>query len=133
MKANWIAKWKMRVWLSMAVLVFFMPIEAMCNSYKEVSLDRKVEISELVVIAKVVSVSSVACGEKVSCAVVHVSDVLKGRAPPEIVVIFEGPIAELNPPCCEIGSTYLFFLRGDGRGHFESVNGPYGVYEISSD
>lgn len=45
--------------------------------------------------------------------------------------LFNGDIAEENPPCCRKGGTYLFFLKNVGENYYRSTNGPYGVYPIS--
>lgn len=47
-------------------------------------------------------------------------------------MLYNGDIAEDNPSCCNVGETYLFFLKGVGENLYRSVNGPYGIYVIQS-
>ncbi|MGH8081688.1 MAG: hypothetical protein ACREP7_14020 [Lysobacter sp.] len=105
--------------------------QAMANSYPQADLESKVANSDWVAIAEVASVSSVACGGPTRCATLRARDVLKGEAKGEVVVLFGGPISESNPLCCEVGATYLFLLKKNAQGYFESVNGPFGIYKIT--
>ena len=63
-------------------------------------------------------------------AVISVTDVLKGESDAEVNVEYEGPIAELNPQCCEVGRSYIFFLRRVDGYIFVPVNGPFGIREL---
>lgn len=104
--------------------------DAMCYSVKEMDLESKVAKSDLVAIAKVDSVSGEKCGQETSCATITPIKVLKGQINGEVVVLFGGALSELNPLCCETGSIYLFFIKQDKDGYFETVNGPYGIHKI---
>lgn len=107
------------------------PEISLCNQYKELSLVKKVEQSDLVLIVKIISVTSKDCIEMNSCASVKIQSVLKGVPDKDIKMIFDGPIAELNPSCCKVGSTYLAFLKKVKDKYYQSANGPYGIYETS--
>ncbi|UPG85199.1 hypothetical protein L2Y94_18095 [Luteibacter aegosomatis] len=100
------------------------------NQYKEISLSQKVENSDLVLIAKIASINTKSCVELSSCASVRVKSLLKGEPPKDFEVLFNGPIAEEDPLCCKIGSTYLMFLRKFEDRYYQSTNGPYGIYLI---
>ncbi len=106
---------------------------AFCNQYVELSLAKKVEHSDLVLIVKVVSVSSKECTGMSRCASVKVQSTLKGAAPKDIEIMFDGPMAESDPLCCKIGTTYLVFLKNVKGKYYQSTNGPYGIYATNSD
>jgi hypothetical protein len=99
-----------------------------CNQYKEISLAKKVEYSDLVLIVKVIAVTSKVCAPMNRCASVSIKSTLKGSAPKDIQMLFGGPIAESDPLCCKVGSTYLVFLKNVKGKYYQSANGPYGIY-----
>ena len=105
---------------------------AYCNVYLEISLKEKVEKSSLVVIGKVVSTTYYddKCMADHRCADVTISEVLKGHGKKEIRVVFDGPLSEANPLCCEVGASYLFFVTRVGENYYATVNGPYGIYKL---
>jgi hypothetical protein len=98
------------------------------NAIEEMSLEAKVQASDIVVLARVESTVA-RCARKSSCANLHVLHWLKGeREDKDVVVLFNGDLAEDNPLCCEMGKSYLLFLRHVGDGYYVSVNGMYGAY-----
>jgi hypothetical protein len=106
---------------------------ALGNDVREMSLEKKVRMSDAVVIGQVVSTKPEHSGEStLELASVSVSSVLKGHPPKSIEVLSKGPIAEMDPDCCQIGGVYLFFLVHDKKGNFESVNGRFGVYPMQA-
>ena len=104
-----------------------------CNQYKEFSLAQKVENSDVVLIVKVISVSSKECIGMSSCASVKIQSTLKGAPTKDIEIMFDGPIAESDPLCCKVGSTYLVFLKNVKGKYYQSTNGPYGIYVTNTD
>ena len=46
-----------------------------------------------------------------STATLSVHHVLKGESGQRLTVRTYHPVAELNPRCCEVGATYIMFLR----------------------
>jgi hypothetical protein len=66
-------------------------------------------------------------------ALVHVDTILKGEPGKDVNILYGGGIYELAPLCCEANEIYLFFLRKDGRGIYETVSGPFGTYKIRQD
>ena len=117
-----------------AVLIFILLISvkltsaAHANAIEEMSLEAKVHGSDVVVMARVESTVA-KCARRSSCANLHVLHWLKGKGKDkDVVVLFNGDMAEDNPLCCEAGKTYLLFLRGVGEGYYVSVNGMYGAY-----
>ena len=96
----------------------------------EMSLEEKSKLSDLVVIGKVASVSSEDCYRGSRCAKILISSVLKGDSKGSITFLFDGPIHEFRPKCCEIGTTYLFFLERIDDARFRSMNGYFGVYSM---
>jgi hypothetical protein len=103
---------------------------ALCNQSKEMSLEDKVNKSDLVVIARVVSVFKKGCVASSKCADIRIATYLKGSSVEQVAVLFDGPISELNPKCCVPGATYLFLLEHIDERYYRSVNGRYGVYLI---
>ena len=114
--------------LTFALLLALWPGIAASNQVREMSLTQKVGTSDIVLIARVVAVDDDACLASYRCAKLAVSTVLKGSVPRTFAVLFDGPIAEANPMCCEPGKSYLFFLQKAKGQYFQSVNGPYGIY-----
>jgi len=114
--------------LSVVILLAALSNSAQGNVLKELSLDQKVESSELVIIGTVVGVKEQGCLEMYRCAYLKVVSVLKGSPDAEIPVLFDGPIAEEESACCEAGRSYLFFLTKVRGAYYASSNGPYGVY-----
>ncbi|WP_201315230.1 hypothetical protein [Dyella sp. EPa41] len=96
---------------------------AHANHVREMSLEEKVRDSDIVMIARVETTLE-KCTRNASCATVHVLTQLKGELPPSMKVLYNGDIAEDNPSCCNVGETYLFFLKGVGENLYRSVNGP---------
>jgi len=101
---------------------------AHANAIEEMSLEAKTHASDIVIMARVESTVA-KCARKSSCANLHVLHWLKGeRKDKDVVVLFNGDLAEDNPLCCETGKSYLLFLRYVGEGYYVSVNGMYGAY-----
>lgn len=112
-------------------LALLVPVAAFANQFREVDLASKVEQSDLVLILKVVDVGSGGCIEMYSCARVDVKKTLKGAPGKDMQILFDGPSSEAHPRCCNVGTTYLAFLRKTLRpGIYESVNGPFGIYAV---
>lgn len=122
-----------RVWTVFSKLAFFLlfifSTGAICNTYNQIDLDQKVRQSDLVLIGKVISTYQKGCMQLNSCAKIEVINVLKGNDSGEVVVLFDGEIAERDPLCCEVGKNYLFFIKRIGS-YYRSVNGPFGIYEL---
>lgn len=114
--------------------VFFMFISALayCNVFLEISLKEKVEQSNFVFIGKAVSIYDYGdrCMAGYRCADVVISEVLKGHGEKKVRVLFDGPLSEANPLCCEMGANYLFFVTSVGNNYYVTVNGPYGIYKL---
>lgn len=65
-------------------------------------------------------------------AVIEVRDVLKGSVPSKVRFVVSGYSAELDPDCCEVGTTHLFFSR---RGYdvFEEAEGSFVISTHGND
>jgi len=107
----------------------FFSFEASCNIFKEISLEKKVQLSDLVIIGTVESVSNNNCMELNSCADINVVEILKGNTNGKIRVLFGGEVSERDPLCCKVGANYLFFIKRVGD-YYQTVNGPYGIYVL---
>lgn len=106
--------------------------QALANDVRELPFDQKALRADLVVIGQVLSTHQrvthgVAEGEY---AGVQIQNTLKGTAPQNLEVLSKGLISEMNPDCCRIGQTYLFFLVREQSGAYESVNGRFGIYPL---
>lgn len=110
--------------------MFFFPSLGKCNQYREASLSQKVDASDTVVIARVVSVYTQGCLKMYSCAHLRIKIVLKGQPTVGMTVLFDGPIAEDDPICCKVGYNYLLFLKKANGIFYVSSDGPFGVYRI---
>lgn len=117
--------------LLLAVTIGLPIMPASANQYREISLGAKVANSDLVIIGQVVSTSKSDCLNLFSCATVKINTRLKGSEGSTVKVLFHGPTAEEDPICCQVGATYLFFLQHARGAYYQSVNGPYGVYQTN--
>ena len=100
------------------------------NVALEPTFDRKMAEAELVIIGTVIAAE---CGGRCvgSTATLSVWRILKGRSGDTINVSTYSPINELDPRCCEVGATYLMFLRRSAEdGRLFSVWGSYGMVRI---
>lgn len=100
---------------------------ASSNQVPEKKLEERVALSDMVAIATVIRVDQGGCRRDFSCAHLRVTKSLKGPKVDEIVLLVDGPIAETEPACCIVGSTYLLFLQSVGGGIYSSTNGPFGA------
>lgn len=117
--------------LALAIAAGLPSIPASANDYPEITLGKKVANSDVVVIGQVTSTSQTDCLKMYNCATIKIADQLKGVKPSKILVLFNGPIAEENPICCKVGATYLFFLKHIKGPYFDTVNGPFGIYQTN--
>ena len=96
-------------------------------------LDKKARMADLVIVGEVAGLSNRVVGEiREKFAKVTVTATLKGQSLGSVSVMYSGPISELNPNCCEVGRSYVFFLRNFGTGEYESADGRFGIYPIGS-
>jgi hypothetical protein len=100
---------------------------------KKFSLEEKVKRSHIVIVGVVKTPPDLICPEGYRCADVVVERVLKGSPGKKISIVFDGPVAERHSVCCKENLHYLFFLRRGNDGLFDSVNGPYGIYELPNE
>ena len=104
---------------------------AAANFVIEPTFEQKIAESELVVIGTVTAIDRGGNRGLGSTASLTVLRTLKGNRRDILVVRTYHPVDELNPRCCEVGATYLMFLRAWGRdGQFESIRGIYGMVRI---
>jgi hypothetical protein len=96
----------------------------------EISLVEKINQSSLVAIGRVSAINAESCLIYYNCAKVEVSKILKGHSERNIQVRFGGELIELRPNCCDVGKTYMFYLKNGAQGIYESVNPPHGIFEI---
>ena len=87
-----------------------------------------------IVVGQVVKTTDGMCAFESRCAEVKVFSSLKGERTDNILVLFDGSIAEMNPACCVEGATYLFYLqkvkRSTDSRYFESADGRFGIYRL---
>ena len=114
--------------------VLFAAGDLLANDVRELPLEKKARLSDLVVIGRVESTHpEKVVGGEFQYARVHVDTVLKGKPPDRLDVMYLGMVAEFDPECCVVGKSYLFFLVKERRSErFESVNGPHGIYPIAA-
>lgn len=111
-----------------AVSAFAFAGPASANIYVELSFQGKMDQSDLVVIGTVTATEQRVSDRFAATASVHVLYMLKGAPQSDIVVHTQSAIAEADPRCCEVGATYIMFLRRapDGSGLY-STNGSFGM------
>lgn len=103
---------------------------AHANAVDEMTLSKKVKSSDLIVIGEIVSIQQKCSVAGNKCAKIHAMVTLKGRAVTDPSIIFDGMVGELDPMCCKVHKTYIFFLKNIKGNIYSSVNGPFGVYLI---
>jgi hypothetical protein len=104
-------------------------VPSKANLVVEPSYEQILDRSDLVVIGTVAS-SDGDGNEFGSTATISVRLTLKGEGSNTLVVSTYSRISELNPRCCEVGATYLMFLRRLPSGELVSVLGAYGMRRI---
>lgn len=109
---------------------------ATCKAYVYSKVDFKARAAKStdIVIGTVAAVSDGTCAFQSRCANVEIIGVAKGAVKSkEIKVLFDGPIAEFSPHCCQVGVTYLFFLLPVANSnYYESGDGPFGIYRLGT-
>lgn len=104
-------------------------------SVKKWPLERQVSQADLVIIGYVEKTGIRDSNPKyaIELAEIKILSILKGVTSDNIKVVIRGAISEDNSPqCCFVGRQYVFVLNRRSDGVFYIVNGPFGVYEISS-
>jgi hypothetical protein len=116
--------------IALPALLVAGPLRA--NVVVEPTFEEKMELSELVVIGTVESTNRAGRNGSRSTATLSVVRTLKGEVAKTITVRTHHPIEELNPHCCEVGATYLMFLRhSPSDGQLVSIRGVYGMVRVA--
>jgi len=104
---------------------------AQSNFVREATFDEKIALSTLVVIGTVTAVDRTGRDGPGLNATVAVATRLKGESGATINVSTYSRIAEMDPRCCDLGATYLMFLRPVGDGpQYASVWGAGGMVRV---
>jgi hypothetical protein len=101
------------------------------NVVIEPTFAEKMAISELVVIGTVTAVNPGGQRGVGSTATLEIWWTLKGEHRQTISVRTWHEVDELNPRCCEVGATYMMFLKNSARGQLMSVRGVFGMVRIA--
>lgn len=113
----------------LAVLATARPLQA--NLVTEPTFTQLMTDAQLVFIGTVASSDYDRRRRSGSTATLSVIHVLKGEATGPVTVSTYSNISELNPRCCEVGATYLMFLRPSVRdGQLVSVWGQFGMIRV---
>ena len=105
---------------------------AWAYSAEEFSLERKVQLSDAVVIGRVVSEPrKLDTNSAFEYNTIHTEITLKGTVPKSFDFINKTGIPEDEPDCCEVGKVYLLFLRNLRNNKYEFINGMFGAYKIN--
>jgi hypothetical protein len=111
-------------------LAVLMPQIASANSVQSYTLEKKVAQSDVVFSGHIgMGYDSKVMNDKF--VTIQVDDVLKGTPGRSVLLLLRGDISELNPRCCDEGTTYLFFLKRIEGNKYAPVNGPFGVHELN--
>jgi hypothetical protein len=115
--------------LALSALSVAAPLAA--NLVVEPTFEGKMELSEAVIIGTVKAVNRGGRHGAGSSATLSVLKAFKGESGDTIVVGTYHPVDEMNPRCCELGATYLMFLRHSVRnGQLVSIRGVFGMIRI---
>jgi hypothetical protein len=120
--------------LFLSLLCFSLPLWAVY--VKETDFQDKLKNSDFVFIGEVINFKKIIDNEYLlKYAKVKVKTVLHPKVenhPEYLFFLIKGPISENHPYCCKMKIDYLFFSKRLKPDYYESVNGPYGVYEITN-
>lgn len=121
------------LWVTLAIFVLGMSV-AQSRETREMSIAERIEASDAVFVGKAVTlVEPVPKMSGVNrYAVIEVQDVLKGSVSSRVNFVVSGYSAELNPTCCEMGQTYIFFSRL-GYDVFKLSDGSLGTSVLGKD
>ncbi|APG05915.1 hypothetical protein BJI69_19740 [Luteibacter rhizovicinus DSM 16549] len=116
----------------LALSVMSLPVAA--YEIPKRSLEARIHDADLVIFGQVVALESSEPENEFAdgYAQVRVTTFLKGSEGKTIRVLYRGGISEAAPLCCTVGASYFMILRGPASGVYESVDGPYGVFEINA-
>jgi hypothetical protein len=104
---------------------------AEANLLVEHSFRQKLADSDIVLVGTVTATSPSHRDRLDGTVRVRTLTALKGTPAPDLVVRTQSLIAEDNPDCCEVGATYIMFLRYPPDGTpLTSVNGRFGIIRI---
>jgi hypothetical protein len=120
------------VCLTIALCALAVAQPAAANIVVEPTFQEKMDQSELVFIGTVTAIDRGGRRGVGSTAALSVLTTLKGENRASVVVSTYNEIDELNPRCCEVGATYIMFLRRPTpTGPFVSVRGAFGMIRIA--
>lgn len=129
-----------KIFFVVTILLFGFTINVKANEIRELNLAEKVNKSDNVFIGRVLRIdisraSSVFVGKskfdiEQKYTEVSIQDNLKGNLNGTIQVQYKSGISELDPACCVIEETYLFFVRKAEDGSYIPINGPFSVYGL---
>jgi len=107
-----------------------LPSELLAVELSKKFIDQMIDESDLIMIGKVeaLSASDTSADQLARLRGIYG---IKGLA--DVTLIYRTGIRELDPDCCEVGKTYLFFLRRQPNGLFVTVGGRQGSIEASSE
>ena len=86
-----------------------------------------VKESDVILVGKVVELSTF----EESQGVARIEPITWIKGSGEIHFLYRTGIRELDPECCDLGSSYLLFLRRQPDGVFVAVGGKQGVVPVS--
>jgi hypothetical protein len=107
------------------------PKFANANELKPDSYDERINSSDVIIIGKALSLSGSGASECCNnFAAIGVTRVLKGHPSHIIDVFTQNDVIDLDPWCCEVGKTYLFFLSTRPGAPYAIVNGHFGAIPL---
>lgn len=99
-------------------------VSAISPSGKTVEIT--VQESDVILVGKVVNLSSFEQNQ----AIARIEPITWIKGSGEVHFLYRTGIQELDPECCEIGRSYLLFLRRQPDGTFVPVGGKQGVVPV---
>lgn len=115
--------------MAMASLLVAIPVRA--DVLVELSFNEKMEVSDVVIVGTVTAAMPGNPDQYNATATVLTLATLKGNPQAQHVVFTQSRIPEDNLQCCDVGGTYVMFLRrlSNGAG-LVSANGQHGMIRI---
>ena len=116
-----------------AVAALAIATAAEANIYVEHSFQQKMKEADVVFVGTVLTVQPGTPGQLDATATVAPVAMIKGAPQASFVVHTQSRAPEegVAQACCEVGSTYMMFLKRTGDGaSFASINGRFGLIRV---
>lgn len=100
---------------------------------REMPINELMEKSDMIAIGTVKTINPRKETDRFKIASIKINRILKGDKKSYVFFLYDGPISEAHPKCCDLGEKYLFFLIKVKDENYVSTNGRYAVLRLAKD